>query len=153
MVDASPNRPPFDVRLAAPHELVDLRWRILRDGLPRAEAVFAGDELATSIHVAATDAGGNVVGCATLHLNEWEGAPAYQLRGMATDPDLRRFGLGRRMLDLAEAEAARRAVTRQFWCNARVPAIAFYQSLGWAVRSDEFHIPTAGPHRRMTKRL
>jgi predicted GNAT family N-acyltransferase len=149
----TPHLAPFTVRSASPEELVELRWRVLRAGLPRDEAVFAGDELATSIHVAATDAVGVVVGCATLHLNEWQGAPAYQLRGMATDPACRRAGLGRQMLAVAEAEVLRRTPVRQLWCNARVPAVGFYQLLGWAVRSEEFEIPTAGPHVRMHRPL
>ena len=42
---------------------------------------------------------------------------------------------------------------RLFWCNARVPALAFYQRQGWQIMSEQFDIPTAGPHRKMTKRL
>ena len=41
----------------------------------------------------------------------------------------------------------------QMWCNARVPAIAFYQKHGWQVVSDEFPIEHAGPHVKMTKSL
>jgi hypothetical protein len=39
------------------------------------------------------------------------------------------------------------------WCNARVPAVPFYREMGWAVVSEPFEIPTAGPHVRMVKRL
>src|SRR4051794_31962788 len=45
----------FSLRRASPEEIVDLRWRILRAGLPRAEAIFAGDELATSFHYLAAE--------------------------------------------------------------------------------------------------
>ena len=41
---------------------------------------------------------------------------------------------------------------RLLWCNARVPAMGFYQKLAWQVVSDEFHIPTAGPHVKMVRR-
>jgi hypothetical protein len=38
-----------------------------------------------------------------------------------------------------------------WWCNARVVALAFYRAQGWIVISDEYDIPTAGPHRRMLR--
>src|SRR4051812_40035800 len=84
-----------------PDRLIDLRHRILRAGLPREEAIFAGDEAPTSLHVAALN-GDDVVGCATFHFNQWEGEPAYQLRGMATCDSVRRQGVGRAMLQFAE---------------------------------------------------
>lgn len=132
--------------------ILDLRHAILRAGLPRETAVFPGDEAATSVHVAAVR-GGEVVGCATFHLNQWQGEPAYQLRGMATAASTRRQGLGRKMLTFAEAELLSRGVTRQLWCNARTPAVPFYEAMGWTVESEVFEIPTAGPHVRMAKRL
>jgi GNAT superfamily N-acetyltransferase len=154
----------FDLRRASPDEIVDLRWRILRAGLPRDAAMFPGDEAETSFHYAAIEnhnasCGGNgasgarVVSCATIHLNEWESEPAYQLRGMATEADCRSFGLGRRLLELAEADVQKQTPIRLLWCNARTPALGFYQKQGWQVRSDVFEIPTAGPHVRMTKRI
>jgi len=143
---------PVMVRRASPHEIIDLRWRILRQGLPRSEAIFAGDELATSIHAAAFS-GEQVLCCATVHLNEWEGAPAYQLRGMATEDGQRGLGLGRQVLQKLEAEVLAAGAVRQLWCNARTPALEFYRKQGWQVRSGVFEIPTAGPHVKMTKRL
>src|SRR5688572_33403905 len=83
--------------------ILDLRHAILRAGLPREKAIFAGDDAATSLHIAAVR-GEDVVGCATFHLNQWQDAIAYQLRGMATAESVRRQGVGRRMLDVAEAE-------------------------------------------------
>ncbi len=132
--------------------LVDLRHAILRAGLPREEAIFPGDERPDSLHVAAV-IGDEVVGCASFHLNTWQEKPAYQLRGMATSATSRRKGVGRAMLIFAEQRLLERAMTNQLWCNARVPAVPFYLSMGWAVVSEEFLIPTAGPHVRMTKTL
>lgn len=132
--------------------ILDLRHAILRAGLPRETAIFAGDEAASSLHVSAVR-GGEVVGCASFHLNEWQGRPAYQLRGMATAESVRRQGVGRRMLAFAEGELLARNITRQLWCNARVPAVEFYQAMGWRVESEVFEIPTAGPHVRMAKEL
>jgi len=143
------------IRRASIDEIVDLRHAILRAGLPRSEAIFPGDADATSRHYAAVDpAIGRVVGCATVHLNTWLGQPAWQLRGMATDPAVRGIGVGRRLLQFLEQDlAADLAASPQLWCNARTPATGFYQRMGWSIVSDVFEIPTAGPHVRMVKRL
>ena len=39
------------------------------------------------------------------------------------------------------------------WCNARTPAVGFYENMRWRVVSAPFEIPTAGPHVKMVKRL
>ena len=39
------------------------------------------------------------------------------------------------------------------WCNARTPAVGFYQRHGWVVASEEFEVKTAGPHFKMTLKL
>ena len=143
---------PVTLRLATAAEVVDLRHRVLRDGLPRHSAVFDGDERPDAYHVVA-ESGGRVVGCATVHASAWDGAPAWQLRGMATDPGLRGAGVGRAMLAHLERLLRDGTPVRQLWCNARVPAVGFYERLGWRVASDPFEIPTAGPHVKMTRRL
>lgn len=144
----------FEVRPAKSAELVELRWRILRQGLPREEAMFNGDDADTSLHFCAQEqATSRVVCCATFHLNTWENQPAYQLRGMATDTDCRGLGLGANVLTLAESAIIHHTPVRLLWCNARTPALGFYQKQGWVVRSELFHIPTAGPHVKMTKEL
>src|SRR6185369_13954204 len=125
-------------------DIIDLRHVVLRQGLPRSEAIFKGDELATSHHFAAF-ADGKCVGCATFHLNEWEGRPAYQLRGMATDARFRSGGIGTALLQLAEETLKNAGPIRQLWCNARTPALNFYKKQGWRPLGEEFFIPTAGP--------
>lgn len=134
-------------------EIIDLRHQQLRQGLPRETAVFDGDRAPTSRHVTAA-MGGRVVACATVHLNRWEGEPAWQLRGMAVEPALRGRGVGRALLAYLESGLRDESPAVQvFWCNARVPAAAFYERQGWLVVSDPFDIPTAGPHVRMVKRI
>lgn len=143
------------VRPARWEEIVDLRHAVLRQGLPRQEAIFPGDEAPTSRHCGAF-CDGVAVGCATFHASAWEQQPAWQLRGMATSPEFRRRGLGRVILE--EMEADFRAdggggPGPLLWCNARVPYVPFYQAMGWHVVSGQFEIPTAGPHVKMIKRL
>jgi GNAT superfamily N-acetyltransferase len=140
------------VRAAKLDEIVDLRYDVLRAGLPREAAIFDGDSAHTSRHYGAFVDGRNI-GCATLHLNHWLDEPAWQLRGMATAPDFRSAGVGRELLSFLEADLLATHPVHLLWCNARVPAIRFYQRSGWQIVSEEFEIPTAGPHVRMVKRL
>ena len=132
-------------------KLIDLRHRVLRAGLARESAIFEGDELPTTVHIAALD-GDRVIGCATVLTNSFNGERACQLRGMAVDPAAQRGGIGRKLLDEVERIAVERGVLL-LWANCRLPAVGFYRKNGWADASEEFEIPTAGPHIRMTRRV
>jgi GNAT superfamily N-acetyltransferase len=137
-------------------EILPLRQRILRIGLDIEEAKFPGDENPTTLHAAAFDHA-SAVSCATLLLDEWQRQPAWRLRGMATDSNWQSRGIGAALLEylidwaITDPPTSQRITT--FWCNARVPAIKFYERLGWTVDSEEFDIPTAGPHRKMVRQL
>ena len=143
---------PVELRPARLEEVIDLRHDVLRHGLPRESAVFDGDAAPDSRHYGGF-ADGRAVCCATLHASTWEGAPAWQLRGMATADPFRGQGVGRALLGYLEADLRATAAVRLLWCNARAPAARFYQSLGWVIRSERFDIPTAGPHYRMSRRM
>jgi predicted GNAT family N-acyltransferase len=135
--------------------IVDLRHRMLRAGLPREAAQIPGDDLPSTRHVAVfSSAEDNApLSCASFMLNSYNGEPAWQLRGMCTDSAHQSKGFGGKLLACAESEIVRESNVPLFWCNARVPALRFYERHGWKVDSDEFDIPTAGPHRKMVKRL
>ena len=141
------------IRRAGADEVISLRHAVLRAGLARETAVFPGDDDAHTRHLVAVREH-RVVGCLTLMLNEWMGEPAWQLRGMAVEPELQRGGLGARLLAAAEQSVRDPASpTRLMWCNARTPAMKFYGKHGWQVMSEVFDIPFAGPHVKMIKRV
>jgi predicted GNAT family N-acyltransferase len=136
--------------------IVDLRHRMLRSGLPKESAQFPGDGAPSTWHVGAFNSQDEIappISCASFMLNSYKESAAWQLRGMCTDSQHQRKSLGGKMLACAEAEIIKDSNVRLFWCNARVPAIPFYERHGWKVDSEEFDIPTAGPHRKMVKRL
>jgi predicted GNAT family N-acyltransferase len=139
------------VRRVSADAVIDLRHIVLRDGLPRREAIFPGDDSPSARHYGAFE-DDRLIGCVTLHLNKWETQPAWQLRGMAVASDVRSSGIGRAMIEMLERDLDDSPV-RQLWCNARVPASGFYVKLGWKIVSEQFEIPTAGPHVRMARRL
>lgn len=131
-------------------DIIPLRHRVLRRDLPLDLSYFAGDDDADTVHVALV-LDGWARCCVTLMLSTWEGEPAWQLRGMATDDGLRGQGLGARLVPAALAMLPDDGPDR-LWCNAREVAIPFYARLGWEVVSDRFEIPLAGPHVRMCAR-
>lgn len=144
--------PLITIRPGSAGEIVDLRHRVLRQGLPRHEAIFPGDAIETTLHVVA-EQNGAIVGCSTIVQSTWHDVPAWQLRGMAVDEFLRGSGVGRQMLAKVDEIVAVHPFGDRLWCNARQVAISFYERLGWTARSDWFDIPTAGPHKRMTKNI
>jgi len=150
LVAAEPEIEPI-VRRVTPKDIIDLRHLVLRAGLPRESAIFEGDDDPDTTHFGAF-AGEELVGCATILRNPLAGEPALQLRGMAVHPEWQQRGIGRRLLAAIDA-AGRAAGIDLLWCNARKPATPFYRAHGWEIASEEFVVPTAGPHYKMIKRL
>ncbi|MHC4994136.1 MAG: GNAT family N-acetyltransferase [Planctomycetota bacterium] len=155
----------IEFRVTPLENIFQLRWDILRPGLPEDAAQFDGDDEPTTLHFGAFTEDGRNVGCCTYVVRPWvnddprypdfpgaDPAATYQLRGMATAPDLAKRGIGTAMQAFAERTLSA-AAAQLLWCNARVHAVPFYQRLGWRVASDEFHIPTVGPHHKMTRPL
>lgn len=132
-------------------KILDLRHAVLRAGLSRETAHFAGDDNEQTVHLAAIE-NGKIIGCATVSTNAFGGQPACQLRGLAVDPVHQRQGLGRRLLEEVDCIAAEKGV-KILWANCRKPAVPFYAKHGWSVVSDEFDTPHAGPHFKMVRKL
>jgi GNAT superfamily N-acetyltransferase len=143
---------PVRIHLVDVEQIIDLRWRILRAGLPRETAYFEGDDEPTTRHLAAIRADA-VIGCATILRRPWQGKPAWQLRGMAVEPAFQSGGVGRMLVNEIERIVRSEPHSLQLWCNARTPATPFYRRLGWTTEGQEFEIPSAGPHFKMHKFL
>ena len=140
-------------RRAKLDEIFQVRWDVLRPNRPREVACFPGDDAPETIHVGAFDAGERNVGCATATRVDWQGEPAWQLRGMGIVKDLQSGGVGRSLLAELEELVRHASPIRLIWCNAREEAVGFYEKQGWAVASERFMIEDVGPHFKMTKRL
>ena len=120
----------------------DLRYEILRKplGMPISGTIFPGDEKESTIHLLAlSDA--ELIGCASLFVDE---SDAVQLRGMAVASQWQRRGIGNRIVETAKEIAISKGKT--LWCNARFPAIGFYERQGWIQSGPFFEIPIVGPH-------
>ena len=143
-----------EVRICLVEEILPLRWEILRPGFPKESATFAGDDAPETFHVGAF-VKGDLAGVASFYREPLPEKPelsdAWQLRGMATQPEVRGAGLGRAVLEFGEQEVRRRGGAF-VWCNARVIAVGFYRRHAWETLGEQFEIPTVGPHFRMVRR-
>jgi GNAT superfamily N-acetyltransferase len=150
----------FQIRAAAPEEVVDLRLAVLRPGFPREAAIFSLDQDPGTNHFVAVPTAradrDHIVGCVTISRpRPWQDhADAIQLRAMAVADNFRGAGVGRKLLARVDEHVAALPPPRPLmWCNARVSAIGFYERCGWTVVSDVFDSPPAGPHVKMTRRV
>lgn len=147
-------------------EILGLRHEVLRPGRPIEAAHFPGDEEPSAVHFGAfalCDDGEReergALGCLTFLLTTRGGAPAWQLRGMATSPFVLRRGVGSSLLACAEGHLRAAALGGpqlqdvSLWANARVGALGFYAREGWREESEPFDVPGVGPHVVITKVL
>jgi predicted GNAT family N-acyltransferase len=124
----------------------ELRRAVLRpDG---GEITWAGDEDPDTFHLVAR-ASARIVGVVRFSPAPCPWRPdargPWQLRGMATDPEVRGTGAGRALLvDGLDRVAARGGDL--VWCDARTTAAGFYERFGFTVVTDEFDKPGIGPH-------
>jgi predicted GNAT family N-acyltransferase len=131
-----------------------LRAAVLRpDG---GEIAWAGDEDPATFHLAARTPDDRLVGVVRFSPAPcpWraDAAAPWQLRGMATDPDVRGGGAGRALLVAGLAAVAGRGGDL-VWCHARVAAAGFYEQMGFAVVTEEYEKPGVGAHLGMVKDL
>ena len=119
-----------------------LRFEILRKPLsmPTSGTLFPGDEHESTIHVLAWRHA-ELIGCATLLIDD---SPDIQLRGMAVAKEWQSRGIGQRIVESAKNIAIEKG--KNLWCNARFPAIGFYERQGWNQSGDFFEVPMIGKH-------
>ena len=139
-------------RSASLDEILPLRQAVIIAGTDRDSPYFDGDETESARHFAALD-GGRVIGCASCYRTEHGGEHAWQLRGMAVDPEYRGRGIGKALLAFVESTLRSESDIRVLWCNARERAAEFYAKQGWRRESGVFEIRGVGPHYRMVKTL
>lgn len=143
----------ISIRPISAEETIALRLPILRAGMQREDAVFPGDDAPTTAHFGAF-LSNQLVGVVTVFPASLPDDPVaegtWQLRGMATTPEVRGKGCGRELLAACLLHVKEQGGTI-LWCNARVPAQSFYEKHGWLPIGHVFEIPTAGPHVRMTR--
>ena len=132
-----------------------LRLRVLRFGAPEDSVDFPGDHAADSAHFGARFSSGDLLSVGSVICEPAPWAPtkrAWRIRGMATAPEVRSQGHGARVL-AAIMEHVDRHGGGFVWCNARTPAVRFYERAGFVTRGEPWDDPEVGPHVAMWRTL
>lgn len=138
---------PFSIGKEAAY--YDLRWRVLRKPWSQPRGTERDELEGDSIHRIVLDNLGNPLACARLHLNSPEEA---QLRYMAVEPDSRKKGVGRMLMQAME-EIALSAGADRMVLQAREDTVPFYESCGYSVLMETFLLYGVIRHFLMEKRL
>ena len=96
-----------------------------------------------------------IVTCATFYpekSTKIKSENAYRLRGMATDSNFQRKGYATDLMIESFKELKEKG-TDLLWCNARLVAVSFYESLGFKITGELFNIEGIGPHYYMSKEI
>ena len=154
MMDAV-NGPDLHVVELRADDTHDIRRRVLRDGTPSDDVVFAGDDDPSTVHLGLADRAGIVVAVSSWSPRPFPTGPIgrseVQLRGMAVDPTHRGRGTGAVLL-AAGLDRAAAAGADVVWANARDTALAFYLRHGFGVVGDGYVDATTGlPHHRILR--
>ena len=131
-----------------------LRHSELRKGQDFSTTSYLKDYEEGTFHMACiVDEG--IVSCATFYAQtsmKVKSDNAYRLRGMATDSNFQRQGYARNLMIESFKELKKRDCD-MVWCNARLVAVSFYESLGFKIKGDLFDIAEIGPHYYMYKEI
>ena len=136
----------FDIR--------KIRHRNLRQGKPFSTTAYKKDNEKKTFHLACIH--NNItISCATFYPESNKFFPnekSYRLRGMATDTEYRKRGIGKKILLQAFEEIKKKKGTL-LWCNARLIAVEFYKKLGLQTIGKEFDISDIGPLYLIYKKM
>jgi len=140
-----------DVRRVGLEETLALKQRVLRPHQTTEELAQENAGLPDLACFAVVE-GERVIGTATVHREAAPWAPhetpAWRLRSMATEEGRRGQGIGTALLT-AIVDHVRSRGGRLLWCNARTPAVAFYERGGFRTRGEPWDEPAIGPHIAM----
>lgn len=140
------------IKKILPEETYNIRKEVLRAGV-NLPFKFQGDFDTKTFHLGAFNKE-VLVGVATFikqNCNLLSGTH-YQLRGMATLPEVRGKGFGNLLIDSAVQEIEDRNID-VLWCNAREVAQKFYQKNGFKTIGKPFEVDQIGTHYIMYKPL
>ncbi|MEW5875185.1 MAG: GNAT family N-acetyltransferase [Candidatus Zixiibacteriota bacterium] len=142
------------IRIISAHDVIGIRHAVLRPNQPVEQCTWPSDDAPTTAHFGAF-ADDEMVGIASIYLESQPDSPdpsAWRLRGMATLPEFRSQGVGGLLLS-ACIEHVENSGGTTIWCNARTPAVRFYERHGFECIGDEFQLPGIGPHYRMERKV
>ena len=142
---------PMEIRRVSADATAALRQQVLRPHQTIEDLVRRSEGDTDARYFAAVDHG-EMIGTASLRPEAppWapDQQPAWRLRGMATAEGWRGYGVGTAVLG-AVVDHVRSEGGGLLWCNARIPAVPFYERAGLETRGDVWQEPLIGPHIAM----
>ena len=126
----------------------NFRWEVLRKPLKMSHIPLKDNLEELSTHLMGVTSEGKILACGRLHLNTSYEA---QIRYMGVSEDLRRSGIGSKMIQKLEEKAINQGAN-QIMLNARENAIVFYKSLGY-FEVGPYESDIQIPHTRMEKQI
>ena len=124
-----------------------LRHSELRKGQDFSATSYLKDNEKDTFHIACI-VNKKVVTCATFYPEN----NAYRLRGMATASNFQRKGYATELM-IESFKELKEKKSDLLWCNARLVAVSFYESLGLKIIGNMFDIEGIGPHYYMHKKI
>lgn len=133
-------------------ETYKIRLEILRNGMDL-PVEFSGDFDKDTFHLGVFE-NDSLKGISSFlkNSNILFDTTQYQLRGMATLPEVRGKGYGKQLL-LQAFDILKEKKINILWCNAREVALDFYLKLGFEQKGNPFDIPEVGEHYCLYKQI
>lgn len=140
----------IEIREISAAQTRPVRQRVLRPNQRAEELVYPGDDDKDTFHLGAMSAKNEVVAILSMYFDPRPDTnePGWRIRGMASIPESRGTGMGRKLVEHARDrvwESQRLAI----WCNARQSAFGFYEKLGFEIVGELFEIDGIGTHAVM----
>lgn len=143
-----------EIKIIKAEDTLALRQKVLKPFLRVQDCLEPQDLLVTSFHIGLFH-NNKLVSVASFMIQSspyFEAGLPYRLRGMATDESYRGQGFGAKLLRFG-IDLLKDKRCDLLWCNARIRAFGFYQSMSFEFYGDLFEIPDIGPHKVMYKRI
>lgn len=148
------NNPDLKVKIISSLETHEVRHPVLREGRPKEDCVFNGDDDPDTFHLGLYLLN-ELVGVVTFiknHHPDLANPNQYQLRGMAVLSSAQGKNYGSLLIDAGNQILMEKKIGL-VWCNAREKALNFYLRNGFEIFGEPFEIPQIGTHFSMFKSL
>ena len=144
----------MDIKVVAAKDIRPLRNLVLRPNLPIETTYYDLDNDIETFHLASI-MDNTIISIGTFYPEndiELQTKNGYRLRGMATHQKFRRKSAATKLMKESFVLLKEKKCDI-LWCNARMIAVEFYESLGFKKIGEIFDIPSIGPHYKMYRSI
>lgn len=143
-----------DIRPIKAIETHAVRHPVLRQGRPKSDCVFEGDERESSLHFGAFRRNALIGVCSAYQRQHHllNGKKSFQVRGVAVLPIAQGHGIGKALMKTIEQKLIE-IKCDVIWLNARENALFLYKRLNYLPLGEPFHIDKIGVHHCVYKIL